>query len=43
MRIGEIAKANALFLICVGSLMAIGLTTMWGFEPPENPAAVAAF
>lgn len=36
MRWNEIAKANALFLICVAGLLAAGLATLWWIPPPKG-------
>jgi rod shape determining protein RodA len=35
MRWNEIAKANALFLICIGGLIAASLITLWGIPAPR--------
>jgi rod shape determining protein RodA len=41
MRWTEILKANALFLLCVGGLLAAGLITLWGVPPPRVREGVA--
>jgi len=41
MRWKEVIKTNALFLCCVGGLLAAGLVTLWGIPPPRVKAGAA--
>jgi rod shape determining protein RodA len=41
MRWTEILKTNALFLLCVGCLLAAGLITLWGVPPPHGREGAA--